>query len=70
MANLNQTLIEDPKQEETKIETPDKKENKAMSFPCEKCERVFPKKQARALHLSRAHNIKTIDYTPGIVRQN
>ena len=40
------------------------------SFPCDKCERIFPKKQARALHLSRAHNIKKINYTPGIVRQN
>jgi hypothetical protein len=72
MSDLNQTLIDDPKNEDEQIVTPDKKQNKEdeTSFPCDKCERIFPKKQARALHLSRTHNIKTINYTPGIVRQN
>ena len=70
MANLNKTLIKDPEQEEEDIETPHNKENNDMSFPCEKCERIFPKKQARALHLNKAHNMKTINYTPGVVRQN
>ena len=72
MADLNQTLVEDTQNEDKPIGTPDTKVSKDedTSFPCEKCERIFPKKQARALHLSRAHNIKTINYTPGIVRQN
>ena len=70
MADLNQTLIEDSQKEEKQIKAPDIKENNDDCFPCEKCDRVFPKKQARALHLNKAHNIKTINYTPGIVRQN
>ena len=71
MANLNQTLIDVSEKEEKQINTPDKNENKDdTSFPCDMCDRIFPKKFARALHLSKTHNIKTINYTPGIVRQN
>ena len=72
MTDLNQTLIDVSLNEDKQINTPNKKENKDndTSFPCDRCERIFKKKQARALHLSKSHNIKTINYTPGIVRQN
>ena len=71
MENLNQTMICESEKEDKQINTPDKFENKdETGFPCDMCDRIFPKKQARALHLSKTHNIKTINYTPGIVRQN
>ena len=72
MADLNKTLIEDPPREDRNIKTPDIKQNidDNSNFPCDKCDKVFPKKQARALHLSSTHKIKTIIYTPGIIRQN
>ena len=37
---------------------------KEEKFPCVKCGRIFLKFQARNLHLSRMHNIKTVKYTP------
>ena len=37
-------------------ESSDSKEDE--KFPCEKCERIFPKWQSRNLHMSRMHNIK------------
>ena len=65
MANLNQTMIVESEKENKLINTPDKFENKdETSFPCDMC----PKIQARALHLSKTHNIKTINYTPGTNR--
>ena len=72
MADLNQTLIDVPDMEDKKIITPEKKENTDddTTFPCDRCDRTFLKKFGRALHLSKMHNIKTINYTPGIVRQN
>ena len=72
MTNLNKTLIDVPITEDQQIKTPEKNENvgDATIFPCTKCDRIFPKKLGRALHLSKTHNIKTINYTPGIVRQN
>ena len=72
MNKLNQTLVEhDPKEDKT-VAKPDIKEDLVdiSGFPCDRCEKIFPKKLARALHLSKFHNIKTINYTPGIVRQN
>ena len=54
MAELNHTFVEGFQKEENEIETFD---NKDFNFRCEKCERVFPKKQAKALHLNKAHNI-------------
>ena len=70
--NLSQPPIDESPKEDTTIAKPNIKEDivDISGFPCEKCEKVFPKKLARALHLSKFHNIKTIDYTPGIVRQN
>ena len=72
MADLNNTIIEDPPKEDRTITTPDIKPeiDDKSNFPCDKCERVFSKKQARAVHLSSTHKIKTIIYTPGIIRQN
>ena len=72
MTDLNQTLIDVPDKEDKQMITPEKKENADddTTFPCDRCDRTFPKKFGRALHLSKIHNIKTINYTPGIVRQN
>ena len=70
MTDLNQTLTDDSRNDDSSIDTGDLEEetNRSPSFTCEKCERIFSKKRARDLHL-RSHNIKAINYTPGIVKQ-
>ena len=70
MADLNVTLVEETKHQK---EVPDntievKKEPELIveneKFPCDKCDRIFAKLQARNLHMDKIHNIKTIKYTP------
>ena len=58
MADLNVTVKGDQKEVEGKIET------KNEIFPCEECEKVFEKKGKQSLHMRKAHNIKTLQYTP------
>ena len=38
-----------------------------LKFPCEKCGKEYSKKKALDLHMTGAHNTKTITYTPGPV---
>ena len=51
MSDLYQTLKDDSKNEDEQIVTPDMKENKddETSFPCDKCERIFPKKTSQGI---------------------
>ena len=58
MADLNITVKEDQNNGENKSET------KSEIFPCEKCEKIFEKKGTQSLHMRKAHNIKTLQYTP------
>ena len=72
----NNVIHSEGKEHPTDVQTNDIKatdvseKDDATSFPYDMCERIFPKKYGRALHQSKTHNIKTINHTPGIVRQN
>ena len=37
---------------------------KKMPFPCDLCNKEFPKPQSRALHMKNSHKIDTLKYTP------
>ena len=37
--------------------------------PCDKCEKVFPKLGPKSLHMCKAHNIRTLQYTPAPVNR-
>ena len=58
VADLTQTLAKGSQKEDKPIDTADVKEaiDKESSFPCEECELMFPKKQARAFDLKRTHS--------------
>ena len=76
MGDLNVTILEgldnigDHKQEDkVKIELEEvfkqPKTDKAIETnKCDECEKVFPKFMAKSIHMRKAHNIKTLKYTP------
>ena len=39
-----------------------------MPFPCDLCNKEFPKLQSRDLHMKKSHNIDNIEYTPAPVK--
>jgi hypothetical protein len=66
MVDLNVTILEghdtavEPSNENKLEVEPEKVE----TYPCEKCEKVFPKLGRKSLHMRKAHNINTLQYTP------
>ena len=46
--------------------TEEKKEEK---FSCDKCEKIFLKKDAKNLHMNNAHNERAHTYTPGLAKR-
>ena len=81
MVDLNVTILEcsdivvDPSQKnnvknEPKEDVKQPKIDKIVEkYPCDKCEKVFPKFGSKSLHMRKAHNIKTLQYTPAPVNR-
>ena len=76
MEDLNVTLSEghegdvklneesQPKVDPDEDDKHPKKDVKVETHPCDKCEKVFPKIGQKSLHMRKAHNINTMQYTP------
>ena len=73
MEDLNVTLSEghedDGKENQPKVDPQEdgehpKTEGQVEIYPCDKCDKVFPKLGQKSLHMRKLHNINTMQYTP------
>jgi hypothetical protein len=71
MEDLNVTILEGDQNQEDKVKIEleevvkkSKTDKVIETHKCDECEKVFPKFMAKSLHMRKAHNIKTLQYTP------
>ena len=68
MTSHDTTMFEISEKEEeiTKTENNPVEEVEGQGYPCDKCDKRIPNnKAAKDLHMYRAHNMKTLQSTPG-----
>ena len=69
MADLNETIVDVPKEdvddsEEQEIKMDSENAKTRELLQCDKCDKIFQKKGQKDLHMKKIYNLKTMQYTP------